>query len=136
MIEEATFPAEFKETTLHMIFKNKGRKENLSDNRFIHSKTWLPRLVEGLIVEEGMKEALVKNSSMFQIGGQPGHRPEEHLFVMKSLIAKKKAERKPMVIQCWDISKFFDKERISDAISDMLEKKSEQKGNKIMVESE
>ena len=39
MIEEATFPAEFKETTLHMIFKNKGRKENLSDNRFIHSKT-------------------------------------------------------------------------------------------------
>ena len=133
MIEEATFPAEFKETTLHMIFKNKGRKENLSDNRFIHSKTWLPRLVEGLIVEEGMKEALVKNSSMFQIGGQPGHRPEEHLFVMKSLIAKKKAERKPMVIQCWDISKFFDKERISDAILTCLGRGANKKATKLWL---
>ena len=116
-----------------MIFKGKGKKENLSDNRFIHSKSWLPRLVEGLIVEEGVKEALVTKSSMFQIGGQPGHRPEEHMFVMRSLISKTRAEGKPIVVQCWDISKFFDKERISDAILTCLKRKANKKATKLWL---
>ena len=133
MIESETFPRDFKDTTLHMIFKGKGKKENLSDNRFIHSKPWLPRLVEGLIVEEGLKEALVNKSSMFQIGGQPGHRPEEHMFVMKSLIAKTRAEGKPIVVQCWDISKFFDKERIGDAILTCVGRNANKKATKLWL---
>jgi hypothetical protein len=77
MIEKETFPASFKDTTLHMIFKGgKGRRHNLSDNRFIHSKLWWPRLAEGLVVEEGLKQPLIEGSSVYQIGGQPGHRSE------------------------------------------------------------
>ena len=80
MIEKETFPSSFKQTTLHMIFKGgQGRRHNLADNRFIHSKPWWPRLAEGLIVEEGLKQPLVEGSSVYQIGGQPGHRSEEHL---------------------------------------------------------
>ena len=45
MIENEKFPTEFQNTTLHMIYKGKGRKEDLSKNRFIHSKPWFPRLV-------------------------------------------------------------------------------------------
>jgi hypothetical protein len=38
MVEEEKFPESFKNTTLHMIFKGgKGRKEKLSNSRFIHS---------------------------------------------------------------------------------------------------
>ena len=100
-----------------MIFKGgKGRREILSDNRFIHSKGWFPRLVEGLVVEGGMKEKLIEKSSMFQIGGQPNHAAEELIFVMKSIIAKRMKENKVTIIQCYDISKFFDKERMEDAI--------------------
>ena len=58
MISKEQFPNEFNTTTLHMIFKGgKGKKEILSDNRFIHSKTWMPRLTVALAVEEGMSHA-------------------------------------------------------------------------------
>jgi hypothetical protein len=65
MIDKEQYPDCFKETTLHMIFKGgKGKRQNLSENRFVHSKFWLPRLSEGLVVIEGLKEPLVNGSSM------------------------------------------------------------------------
>ena len=128
MFKDETFPSEFQDTTLHMIFKGgKGRKENLSDNRFIHSKPWFPRLVEGLVVEGGLRKPLVEKSSIFQIGGQPKHQSGELVFAMKSIIAKHMAERKMVIIQCYDISKFFDKERIEDAILTCLKRKADPK---------
>ena len=117
IIEKEVFPECFKETTLHMIFKGgKGKRENLSENRFIHSKFWFPRLVEGLIVGEGLKKPLIDGSSMYQIGGQPGHRCEELIFTMKSIISKYIYEGKCLILQTSDLSKFFDKEMIEDAI--------------------
>ena len=69
MIAKEQFPNEFNATTLHMIFKGgKGKIEVLSDNRLIHSKTWMPRLAEARIVEEGMKRPLVEKSTIYQIG--------------------------------------------------------------------
>ena len=65
MIKKEEFPECFQETTLHMIFKGgKGRKHILSDNRFVHSKFWFPRTVEGLVVVGGLKESLVGGSSI------------------------------------------------------------------------
>ena len=111
MIKEESFPKSFQDTILHMIFKGgKGRREVLKDNRFIHSKSWLPRTVEALVVMGGMKEPLVEESSRYQVGGQPGHRVEELVFVMKSAIAKYRAARKPIILQCFDLEKYFDKD--------------------------
>ena len=50
MLLEETFPDCFDLTTLHQIYKGKGKREILSNNRYIHSKEWLPRLVEGMVV--------------------------------------------------------------------------------------
>ena len=116
MIKEEVFPNSFKQTILHMIYKGKGRKESLPNNRFIHSKTWLPRVVEGLVVQGGLREPLLERSSAYQIGGQPGHRVEEHLFSMKSLIARSRSQGKAVVLQMFDLEKFFDKEMMQDAI--------------------
>ena len=87
MFEEEKFPSKFSYTTLHMIYKGKGSREILPNNRFIHCKDWLPRAAEGLVVEDGLKEPLIAGSSIYQIGGQPGHRPEELVFSLKSIIA-------------------------------------------------
>ena len=106
MIEKEVFPSSFQETTLHMIFKGgKGRRQNLPDNRFVHSKFWFPRMVEGLVVVQGLKEPLVEGSTMNQIGGQPGHRAEELIFSLKSIVAKYRSEGKQIIIQSSDISK-------------------------------
>ena len=116
MFEEENFPNKFQNTTLHMLYKGKGKRENLSDNRFIHCKEWLPRAAEGLVVQDGLKRCLLAGSSMYQVGGQPGHRPEEMIYVLKSMVAKQKKMGKMMVIQCYDVSKFFDKEQMEDAV--------------------
>ena len=107
IIQKEEFPDSFKETTLHMIFKGgTGKREKLSDNRFVHSKFWFPRLVEGLIVGEGLKKPLLNGSSMYQIGGQPGHRCEELIFVMKAIISKYRSEGKCLILQTSDFQNF------------------------------
>ena len=85
MILKEQFPESFNSTTMHMLFKGgKGRKEILSDNRFTHSMTWMPRLAEALVVEEEIEGPLVEKSTMYQIGGQPKHRAVELMFSMLS----------------------------------------------------
>ena len=125
MFCEEVFPSSFRDTVLHMVFKagKMSRREVLPDNRFIHSKqTFLPRLAESLLVEQGVKQPLLRNSTRYQIGGQPGHRPEELLFCMKSVVAKQMLEGKLTVGQAHDVSKYFDKEVQSDTI-DMMRRR-------------
>ena len=76
MFNKEEFPKDFQDTTLHMIFKGgKGKKrESLDANRFIHSKGFFARAAEGLITEDCLTTPLLAGSSVFQIGGQPGHR--------------------------------------------------------------
>ena len=80
MFQVEQFPEDFKDTVLHMIYKGKGKKEELPNSRFIHCKSWLPRVAEACLVEGGIKRHMVEESSRYQVGGQAGHRPEELLF--------------------------------------------------------
>ena len=76
------------QTMLCMLYKGKGIKEELSCNRCIHCKSWLPRLAEAWLDDGGIKKHMVKKSSRFQVGGPAGHWLEELLFCMKSVISK------------------------------------------------
>jgi hypothetical protein len=116
MLREERFPKFFQETTLHMLYKGSGRKDSLPNQRFIHCKSWWPRVAESLVVEGGLKEPLLRGSSMYQIGGQPGHRAEELMFVLKSTVAKHRSQGKMVILQGYDVSKYFDKEMIQDAV--------------------
>ena len=61
MIEEESFGRKFGETTLYNIYKGKGNKEDLKSMTFIHSKGYLPRTVEAVVVD-GMKEEILSGS--------------------------------------------------------------------------
>ena len=117
---EEEFPRAFDYTTLNQIFKGKGRREVLSNNRYIHGKDWLPRITEGMVVEE-MKVKILDSSSPYQIGGQPGHQPQEHIFTIKSIIAKYLFLGMLIMLQAFDISKFFDKEVLEDVMNTLHE---------------
>ena len=116
MLKEEVFPQQFKRTNLHMIYKGKGKKEELANNRFIHCKEWMARAAEGLVVQDGLKHCLLAGSSIYQVGGQPGHRPDELVYVLKSLVGKMRQEKRQVIIQCYDVQKFFDKEMIEDGV--------------------
>ena len=85
------------------------------------------------MVEGGLKGPLLDGSSIYQIGGQPGHRSEELLFVMKSLVAKYRKQGKKVVLQLYDISKFFDKEMMEDAVLTCVKRKADPKAIRLWV---
>ena len=121
IIEEQSFPIMFRRTLLHMIWKQKGPAEVLKNNRFIHVKEhYLPRTVEALVVEK-MKEEILDSSTMYQVGGQPGHSIEEHLFTIKSMIQLLESRGLGMVFTLVDLVSFFDREDIFDVISTLFE---------------
>ena len=111
MISEEKFPVSFDRTTLHQIYKGKGLREVLSNSRFIHSKEWLPRTCDFLVVDK-MKPCIVKSTSKFQIGGIEGHCPQEHLFSVKSVLALNHESNQNTFFQLYDIQKYFDKENL------------------------
>ena len=122
IIEDETVPDNFRETTLHQIWKKKPgtKKEDLEANRYIHCKNYLPRTVEAIVVAE-MEPNIAAATSKFQIGGVAGHRPQEHLFCVKSLQAKYQKLKKLIIIYTNDASKFFDKEVLVDCMDELYQ---------------
>ena len=75
----------------------------------------LPKLFEGIVVDKS-KENIIQKCSKFQIGGIPGHRPQEHLYTAKSIISLYNLLDIPLFLQLYDLSKYFDKEILRDAM--------------------
>ena len=117
MIRDKHFPGSFNKTVLHMVFKGGvgKRKEVLKSNRFLHCKSWLPSLIEGVVVEK-LKPTILRRSSMYQVGGESGHRPQELLFVMRSTEQKYLAQKKRLLLQPFNIEAFFDREQLLDGM--------------------
>ena len=121
MIEEEEFPNIFRYTVLYMIWKKKAPQEILKNNRFIHMKEhYLPRTVESLVVRK-MKDDILSQSTMYQVGGQPGHSIEEHLFTIRSLMELLETRGQGMIFTLIDLVAFFDREDIYDAVSTLYE---------------
>ena len=57
--------------------------------------------------------------SKFQIGTKPGHRAQEHLFVLKSVLSFYLQLDKAVILSTWDISRFFDAECLTDVMNEL-----------------
>ena len=112
--EKERKPDQWKLDTLIQIHK-KESKQNLDNYRYIHLKEDIPKFF-GVLVTKEIKERIVKSFSKYQIGAAPGHRPQEHLFCVRSLISLYSMMKKPLIIALYDISKIFDKEVLVDAM--------------------
>ena len=95
-------PENFLETVLVQLYKGKGSQQELSNSRFLHIKNWLPRVCESLAVS-GMRDAILKAGSIYQMGGKPGMRRQFHLFTVKSLIAIKLSKNDGVILSIADI---------------------------------
>ena len=45
----------------------------------------------------------------FQLGTKTGHRPQVHLFTLKSIIALYNSLGAAVIVQLYDVAKFFDR---------------------------
>ena len=102
-------PTGWKKTSIVQIYKGKGSIQDQSSQRFIHMKEEAPKVFSHIVVNL-TKEILMKNMSKYQIGAKEGHRATEHIFVMKSLIQYYERLQKPLILNFFDYSTFFDSE--------------------------
>ena len=114
-LDREEIPRRMQKTTLQMIWKRKGLPEIMKNNRFIHMKDYLARLCEAMVVGM-MKEKIFESASVFQIGGQPGHSIEEHIYSIKSLIGLMRMQGRGIILTLVDIVAFFDREDILDVM--------------------
>ena len=69
------------------------------------------------LVVSKIKERITNNMSEFQVA-KPGHRPQENLFVLKSIMALHEKYKEPLILQLMDLEKFFDKENLFDVLGE------------------
>ena len=119
IIENEDIPDCFRTTTLYMIWKRKGPMDILKNNRFLHMKEVLARTVDSIVVRQ-MKQPLISNLSIYQVGGLPGHSIHEHLLTIKTVLARLEETGGGLIFLLMDIISFFDKEDIYDCL-DTLE---------------
>ena len=110
-------PEEWRKTSIIQIPKGKTESGNLNNMRNIHLKEPIPKMF-GHIIMNQVKEKLMKNMTKYQLGTKTGHRPQEHIFVIKSMIAMNQKYKKGMIINLYDISKFFDRENLPDVLGE------------------
>ena len=116
LIKTEQLPKLFARTSLSQLWKKKGSPLDLNNMRFIHMKHWRPRLLENLVTEQ-MKTNIVEATPHFQLGGIPGASSGEHLMVLKTWMKMLEQTRSKGIFQCWDMSKFFDKESLLDCLN-------------------
>ena len=106
-------PEGWKKTDIVQIFKGKGMTDDLTGYRNLHTKTQ-ERKVLGEILTHELKRKVSGNISKLQIGAMSGHRAQEHIFSIKSVIASYNMHGKGLILSLFDISKFFDREHLKE----------------------
>ena len=84
----------------------KGAMNILKNNRFLHMKQVMARTVDALVVAK-IKEPLVNCSSIYQVGGLPGHSINEHLLTLKTVMALMEERKQGFIFLVVDFVSFF-----------------------------
>ena len=72
--------------------------------------------------------------SPYQIGTKPGHRVQEHLFVIKSVIGLAELNNTAIALQLWDLSKYFDRESLADGLNELYKNQVKGKVYRLLYE--
>ena len=102
---------------MHYDVECTNHKNDSAKTRNIYTKLDLAKLFMNIVVNK-VKPTIEKNISPFQIGAIPGHRPEEHLFVLQSIIALAEQNNEAVAAQLLDLVKFFDSEMLVDILNE------------------
>ena len=111
-------PQTWERSSLVQLYKGKGPRSILDNMRHIHCKDEFPKFFGHLVVSAS-KDKMISNLTKYQIATKPGHRAQEHLFVLKSVIALYMMYDKAVILSMWDLSKFFDRESLSDCLNEL-----------------
>ena len=110
-------PTSWKKTNLIQLSKGKKDFTDLSGMRYIHIKQDTQKVFSNIVIQQ-VQNLLSSNMSIFQIGTKKGHRASEHIYVLKTIMKKYEYLNKPIIINLWDFSVFFDSESLIDVLAE------------------
>ena len=79
-------PEQWRKTGIIQLYKGKGERDEFGNQRNIHTKVDIPKLFGHMVMSKA-KDKIIQNMTKYQIGTKTGHRAQEHLFTLKSVIA-------------------------------------------------
>merc|ERR1712102_19788 len=83
--------------------------------RFIHGRDWRSRLCDKIVTDK-MKPDIVKACPNIQLGGIPEASSDDHLITLKQTMKNKEERKEGLIVNTYDMKKFFDKEDLTDAM--------------------
>ena len=118
-------------TWLTKIWKRKGSKGRLKDNRFIHMKEGFIKFLEKCIVEI-ISEKINEATPQMQAGSRPGRSTRDQLVklvIMQKFFEKSK---KPLPMLFVDVASCFDKIQLNDVVFDTIEAGADLKASRMI----
>ena len=106
LIQAEVFPKRFFETVLHQLWKKKSPKKNLGNHRFFCERL-ASEVCRGFGSHENKRCYIKGRKYIYQIGGIPNHRVEEHLRVVKYIIGGSMSKGEGSIKKLVQIEKFF-----------------------------
>ena len=131
--DSESFPEDWRRTTIVQLPKGKMDPADLDGRRNIHVKLDTYKHFGQLVMDE-VKGDLHRNMSKYQLGTKPGHRSQEHIYVLKSLISFSQCLDSGVIITLYDISKFFDRENIYDVLDEAFKSGVKGKAYRLLFE--
>ena len=103
------YPTIFQPSNITSLYKNKGEKADLNNDRGIFNVVKIRSILDKLIYNEKY-EIIDKNMSSSNIGGRKHRNISDHLFVINAILQDaSKDKMSPIDVQIYDINKCFDK---------------------------
>ena len=131
MYRREEFPEISTVTYLTKIFKNKGKRARLKDNRFVHGKEPVSKMFEKCVVEI-VAQAIDNATPQLQAGSRKGRSTRDQL--LKVLVMQKyhECKSKPLPVILVDVQACFDKMRLDDVVYDTIQAGADLKATRVI----
>ena len=121
------FPREIQLANITSIYKNKGSRLNLENDRGIFIVSVLRKILDKLIYEDKYED-IESEMSDSNIGARRGQNIRNHLFIVYGIINSVLKEEKGCIdLQIYDLIKAFDSLWLEDCLNDICESLPEEK---------
>ena len=106
--DELTIPRLFRRTKITSLYKNKGDKSDLTNDRGVHSVTKFRSIIDKLLYNDIYAD-IDENMSSCNVGGRKERSIRDNLFVINAVINDSVSyQKRDIDIQFYDISQCFD----------------------------
>ena len=118
MKKECKIPKFAELTDITSIYKNKGNKQDLNNDRGIFSVTCLRSIVDKLVYND-VYDVVDSNMSDSNVGGRKNRSIRDNLFIVYGIINNAINNKKNVDLNLYDIAKCFDAQWYEETMNDL-----------------